>query len=101
MIHHRGHVHVGGTAYAAGDLEEARLVRDEDAPDRDLYQLLRDGVLPDRLPRSMVLPTAALVAFSLAFTLVAGPLFGLTDRTSADLVQRTPYLEAVLGGSSR
>jgi multicomponent Na+:H+ antiporter subunit D len=101
MVHHRGHVHVGGTAYAPGDLEAARLVRDEEEPDRDLYQLLRDGALPDRLPASMLLPTAALVAFSLTFTLVAGPLFGYTDRTADDLAQRTPYLEAVLEGSSR
>jgi multicomponent Na+:H+ antiporter subunit D len=101
MVRHRGHVHVGGTAYAAGDLEEARLVRDEEAPDRDLFQLLRDGALPDRLPMSMVLPTAALVGFSLVFTLVAGPLFGYTDRTADDLVQRTPYLEAVLDGGTR
>ncbi len=100
MVRHRGHVHTGGTAYAASDLEEARLVRDEEEPDRDLYQLLRDGQLPDRLPRSMVLPTAALIAFSLAFTLVAGPLFDFTDRTAVDLMQRTPYLEAVLHGGS-
>ena len=98
MVRHRGHVHVGGTAYAADDLEEARRVRDDDEPDRDLYQLLRAGDLPDRLPPSMVLPTASLVAISLAFTLVAGPLFGYTDRASDDLLQRSPYLEAVLGG---
>ncbi|MCW2771288.1 MAG: Na+/H+ antiporter subunit [Aeromicrobium sp.] len=101
MVRHRGHVHAGGTAYAAADLENARLVRDDEAPDRDLYQLLRDGELPDRLPRSMVLPAAALVGFSLVFTLVAGPMFDYTDRTAADLVQRTPYLQAVLGGSVR
>ena len=101
MVRHRGHVHVGGTAYAAGDLEEARLVRDEEEPDRDLYQLLRDDALPQRLPKSMVLPTAALVGFSLVFTLVAGPLFEFTDHTAKDLVQRTPYLEAVLDGGGR
>ena len=101
MVRHRGHVHVGGTAYAAGDLEEARLVRDEEEPERDLYQLLRDDALPQRLPKSMVLPTAALVGFSLVFTLVAGPLFEFTDHTAQDLVQRTPYLEAVLDGGGR
>jgi multicomponent Na+:H+ antiporter subunit D len=101
MVQHRGHVHVGGTAYAADDLEAARLVRDEEAPDRDLFQLIRDGALPDRLPAAMVLPTAALVTFSLAFTLVAGPMFAYTDRTAADLVQRTPYLHAVLDGDSQ
>jgi multicomponent Na+:H+ antiporter subunit D len=101
MVHHRGHVHAGGTAYATGDLEEARLVRDEESPDRDLYQLLRDDALPDRLPRGMVLPTAALVAFSLSFTVVAGPMFAYTDRSAGDLLQRTPYLEAVLDGAGR
>ncbi len=101
MVRHRDHVHVGGTAYAAGDLEQARLVRDEQEPDRDLYQLLRDGALPQRLPKLMVLPTAALVGFSLVFTLVAGPLFEFTDHTAQDLVQRTPYLEAVLDGGGR
>jgi len=100
MVRHRDHVHSGGTAYAAGDLEEARLVRDEEAPDRDLFQLLRDGKLVDRLPPSMVLPTAALVGVSLVFTLFAGPLFALTDRTAADLMQRTPYLSAVLEGAN-
>ena len=98
MVGHRGHVHVGGTAYTTGDLEQARLVRDEEAPDRDLYQLLRDGSLPDRLPTWMVVPTAALVGFSLVFTLVAGPLFGYTDRTAQELLARTPYVESVLGG---
>jgi multicomponent Na+:H+ antiporter subunit D len=99
MVGHRGHVHVGGTAYTAGDLEQARLVRDEEAPDRDLYQLLRDGSLPDRLPTWMVVPTAALVGFSLVFTLVAGPLFRYTDRTAHELLARTPYVESVLGGA--
>lgn len=101
MVRHRGHVHVGGTAYAPFDLEEARRVRDDDEPDRDLYQLLRDDQLPDRMPLSMVLPTAALVAFSLAFTLIAGPLFGYTDRTAVDLAHRSPYVDAVLDGGGR
>jgi multicomponent Na+:H+ antiporter subunit D len=101
MVLHRGHVHTGGTAYAAADLEEARRVRDDDAPDRDLYQLLRDGALPERLPLSMVLPTAVLVGVSLVFTLVAGPMFAYTDRTATDLLRRTPYLEAVLDGGQR
>jgi multicomponent Na+:H+ antiporter subunit D len=98
MVSHRGHVHSGGTAFTAADLEEARLVRDEEAPDRDLFQLLRDDALPDRLPASMVLPTAALVAVSVLFTVIAGPLFAYTDRTASDLLQRTPYLESVLDG---
>jgi multicomponent Na+:H+ antiporter subunit D len=76
-------------------------VRDEEEPERDLYQLLRDDALPQWLPKSMVLPTATLVGFSLVFTLVAGPLFEFTDHTAQDLVQRTPYLDAVLDGGGR
>jgi multicomponent Na+:H+ antiporter subunit D len=98
VVSHRNHVHSGGASFAAADLEEARLLRDDDAPVKDLYQLLQDGELPDRLPRSMTLPTAALVAVSLVFTVVAGPLFDFTDRAATDLIARTPYLEAVLGG---
>jgi multicomponent Na+:H+ antiporter subunit D len=98
MFNHRGHVHVGGTAFAPGDLEDAQLVRDEDEPERDLYQLIRDGDLPARVPRSMTLATAALIAVSLAFTVFAGPMFDYTDRAALDLLERTPYLNAVLPG---
>src|SRR5690606_15494483 len=53
--------------------------------------------LPDTsTPRSMVGPTAALVAMSLAFTVVAGPLFDYTDRAARDLRQQTPYISTVL-----
>ncbi|MCK0114308.1 Na+/H+ antiporter subunit D [Ornithinimicrobium sp. F0845] len=45
----------------------------------------------------VVMPTMALVAFGLGLTLVAGPLFEITDRASLDLVLREPYLLAVLG----
>ncbi len=98
MVVHRDHVHVAGTAFGSRDLEEARRVIDDEMPDRDLHQLLRDNALPDRLPLAMVLPTAVLVGFSLLLTVVAGPLYGLTDRAAADLRDRTPYLSAVLGG---
>ncbi|CAM3324464.1 Na+/H+ antiporter subunit D [Nocardioides dubius] len=100
MVVHRDHVHVAGAAFGRVDLEDARRVVDDESPDRDLYQLLRDGALPSRLPGSMVLPTAALIAISLLLTLVAGPLFAFTDRAADDLIDRTPYLSAVLEGDS-
>nr|WP_174257475.1 Na+/H+ antiporter subunit D [Phytoactinopolyspora alkaliphila] len=46
---------------------------------------------------AMAAPAAALVLFSTALTLVAGPLFALTDDAARDLRERTPYIEAVLG----
>lgn len=55
---------------------------------------------PDRgqaLPRSMVWPTAGLLACSLALSVVAGPLLDLTDRAAHDLT-RSRYVDAVLHG---
>ncbi|MEU6859320.1 Na+/H+ antiporter subunit D [Glycomyces sp. NPDC046736] len=47
------------------------------------------------LPKLMVGSTVALVAFSVALTVVAGPLFDITSEAAADLLSRTPYIEAV------
>jgi multicomponent Na+:H+ antiporter subunit D len=47
------------------------------------------------LPGAMVAATAALVAVTVALTVVAGFLYGLADRAADDLVERTPYIEAV------
>ncbi len=33
-------------------------------------------------------------------TVVAGPLFEFTDRAASDLVERTPYISAVLTGET-
>ena len=51
-----------------------------------------------RLPLGMGLPTLALVVASVALTVLAGPLFGVTDAAAVELLQRTPYITAVLGG---
>ena len=48
------------------------------------------------LSAGVVLPTALLVGVGLALTVAAGPLFDVTARAATDLLQRTPYLEAVL-----
>nr|WP_240361035.1 hypothetical protein [Streptomyces clavuligerus] len=34
---------------------------------------------------------------SLAYTVLGGPLTSLTDRAAAELLERSPYIEAVLG----
>ncbi|SEP24394.1 multisubunit sodium/proton antiporter, MrpD subunit (TC 2.A.63.1) [Trujillonella endophytica] len=47
------------------------------------------------LPGSMVAATAGLVAVTVALTFVAGGLYGLADGAARDLVERTPYIEAV------
>ena len=55
------------------------------------------GERPAALPASMVGPTAAMVAVSVLITVLAGPLVGYTDRAAADLLDRGPYIGAVLG----
>jgi len=49
------------------------------------------------LPRTMVGSTAALVVLGVALTVFAGPLFALSDRAARDMLDRTPYIQAVLG----
>jgi multicomponent Na+:H+ antiporter subunit D len=51
-----------------------------------------------RLPATMVGATAALVALSLVIAATAGPLYTITERAAADMLDSTDYLRAVLGG---
>jgi multicomponent Na+:H+ antiporter subunit D len=93
----RGHVHIGTTTLTHRDVEEARRILDDDeGSDRDLQQLIEEGSLPTRLPRTMVAATAGLVGVSLALTVLAGPLFSYTERTAADLLHPDTYVSAVL-----
>ncbi|MFE2294897.1 Na+/H+ antiporter subunit D [Streptomyces sp. NPDC059452] len=50
-----------------------------------------------RLPWPMTAATAATVVLALAFTVFAGPLAAFTDRSAVELLERTPYIEEVLG----
>ncbi|MFE7134412.1 Na+/H+ antiporter subunit D [Streptomyces sp. NPDC057638] len=54
-------------------------------------------VTTDKLPPTMTWAAAALVLLSLAYTVLGGPLTSLTDRAAAELLERSPYIEAVLG----
>ena len=49
------------------------------------------------LPAVMLAATMAMVAVTASLTVVAGALYGYTDRAADDLRDRTPYLESVLG----
>jgi multicomponent Na+:H+ antiporter subunit D len=51
---------------------------------------------PLRSPGLMLTPTALLVTAGTALTLAAGPLYSLTDALAGDLMERTPYVQAVL-----
>jgi len=50
------------------------------------------------LPGVMVGATAVMVAVTVALTVIAGPLYGYTDGAARDLLERTPYIEAVFDG---
>ncbi|SLM87649.1 Na+/H+ antiporter subunit D [Brachybacterium nesterenkovii] len=45
----------------------------------------------------MIGATGALVVFSLLLTVLAGPLMAYTDAAAASVLERTPYVSAVLG----
>ncbi|MBT2414356.1 Na+/H+ antiporter subunit D [Streptomyces sp. ISL-12] len=49
------------------------------------------------LPWPMVAATCAAVTLGLLYTVLGGPLTTFTDHAAAELLARTPYIEAVLG----
>jgi len=53
------------------------------------------GQVSPSLPRVMAGATGALVVIGLSLTVLAGPLYAIADQVSADLVARTPYVQAV------
>jgi multicomponent Na+:H+ antiporter subunit D len=102
LVRHRDHIHVGASTFGSHDLDEARrIVDEEEGTDQDLHQLLQEDALPSRLPRSMVGAAAGLIVFSLGLTVVAGPLFGYTQRAAQDMVDREAYISSVLPGGVR
>jgi multicomponent Na+:H+ antiporter subunit D len=102
VVRHRGHVHVGAGTFGVRELQEARAILDvDDTSTKDFHQLLEEGALPTRLPRTMVGATGALVAVSLALTVVAGPVFGYTERAAHDILDPGIYISSVLAGGSR
>ena len=60
------------------------------------------STLEVRVPRGggpvlMILPTAALVVGSLVVALAAGPIFAFCERAAAELLDRSHYVNQVLG----
>ena len=64
-----------------------------DLSDSDLIEAVEDT----HLPRTMAVPTLMLVVVGLALTVLAGPLFSLTERSAHEVMQRDPYIQTVLG----
>lgn len=57
------------------------------------WQSLQDD---QRLPLGMAMPTLFLVVITVLLTAFAGPIMGYTERSAAELLEQTPYIEAVL-----
>lgn len=54
-----------------------------------------------KMPRAMLVPTIWLVAIGVSLTVFAGPLLDISHRAAENLVDRSVYIEAVLGGDGR
>ncbi|OBG17590.1 Na+/H+ antiporter subunit D [Mycolicibacterium celeriflavum] len=61
----------------------------------DIKFVDRDNV--GRMPAGMVAPTGALIAVGLALTVLAGPIFGYSERTAGEVLDRGQYITAVVG----
>ncbi|WAL39733.1 Na+/H+ antiporter subunit D [Brevibacterium sp. BRM-1] len=68
-----------------------------EAPIAPAIDTVPQQAAPARLPLTMVLPTAAMVAVSVALTVFAGPLWALSTRAAENLHNPGAYAEQVLG----
>ena len=81
-----------------------------DAPEGDVAAAAPSALLDDtedillaerddvgRMPVGMLVPTGALIAVGLTLTVLAGPIFGYSDRAAAEVLDRGRYITAVLG----
>ncbi|TAL14653.1 MAG: Na+/H+ antiporter subunit D [Frankiales bacterium] len=86
-------------------VEQARVESDgsdlDAGPDETSGSFLVRQRPSTQLPRTMLASTAAVVLVTVALTAVAAPLYGYADRASVDLLDRTPYLIAVLPEDAR
>jgi multicomponent Na+:H+ antiporter subunit D len=82
-----------------------RKPEDAEHPDPVLLAAPEDSATGDRagksnvtlLPRTMVGSTLGLVVFGVALTVFAGPLFKVADQSAQEMLDRSSYIEAVLG----
>ncbi|WP_138414364.1 Na+/H+ antiporter subunit D [Sinomonas gamaensis] len=70
-----------------------RSTDDAENPDAALLAPTHRGSMPG----AMVGATAGLVALGLALTVFAGPLFTVSEQAAKEMLDRTPYITAVLG----
>ena len=86
-----------------------RKPEDAEHPDPVLLAAPEDSATGDRagktnvtlLPRTMVGSTLGLVIFGVGLTIFAGPLFKVADQSAVDMLDRSSYIQAVLGDGHR
>jgi len=54
-----------------------------------------------KMPSAMLVPTIWLVAIGVSLTVFAGPLLDISHRAAENLLDRSVYIEAVLGGDGQ
>jgi multicomponent Na+:H+ antiporter subunit D len=67
----------------------------EDAEDVAVHDRADVG----RMPVGMLAPTITLIGVGLALTVLAGPVFSYADRAGAEVLDRSEYIVAVVGGA--
>lgn len=84
------------TAPDASGVQSMRALRTSKDVDAMAGRFAGDREVPI-LPRMMVYSTMALVLLGVAMTVFAGPLFDLSNNAAAGMLERAPYIDAVLG----
>ncbi len=83
--------------HLSGAAPTALVDNTEDSMDIQLAD--RDDV--GRMPIGMLVPTGALITVGLMLTVLAGPIFGYSDRAADEVLDRGQYITAVLGEAPR
>ncbi len=84
------------TAPDASGTQSMRALRTSKHVDATEGRFAGDSEIPI-LPKTMVYSTMGLVVFGVAMTVFAGPLFDLSNDAASGMLERLPYIEAVLG----
>lgn len=87
------------TAPDASGIPSMRALRTSKYVDATEGRFSGDNEIPI-LPRMMVYSTMGLVVLGVAMTVFAGPLFELSQNAALSMLERTPYVEAVLGSGA-
>ncbi|MHA7176571.1 Na+/H+ antiporter subunit D [Arthrobacter sp. Sr24] len=87
------------TAPDASGEQSMRALRTSKHVDATSGRFSGDNEIPI-LPKMMVYSTMGLVLLGIAMTVFAGPLFDLSQEAATSMLERTDYIEAVLGSGA-